>query len=63
MVVLDKFVVFLSKLARARWHAARLLKVLGQNIDRPSKGSFSLALASFRNSEEQHYDVIIKHNQ
>ena len=32
----------------------------GQKIDRPNKGSFSLALASFRNSGEQHYDAIIK---
>ena len=63
LVILDKFIAFISKLTRGRWHAARLMKVLGQNIDRPSKRSFSLALASFRNSGEQHYDAIIKHNQ
>ena len=63
VAVLNKVIVFASGIEGRSWHAASLLKVLGEKVGRPNKGSFSLALASFRNSGEQHYDAIIKHNQ
>ena len=58
MVILDKFTAFISKITERRWHAASLLKFLGQKVDWPNKGSFSVARASFQNSGEQHYDAI-----
>ena len=58
MVILDKFAAFISKITERRWHAASLLKFLGQKVDWPNKGSFSVARASFQNSGEQHYDAI-----
>ena len=63
VAVLNKVIVFASGIEGRSWHAASLLKVLGEKVGRLNKGSFSVALATCQNSRNHHYHVIIKHNQ
>ena len=63
VAVLNKVIVFASGIEGRSWHAASLLKVLGEKVGRLNKGSFSVVLTTYQNSRNHHYHVIIKHNQ